>query len=571
MKPFLCSVCSSPLLLSSFLVSAGARPKGFSLLHAACGEMSKKEEEYLEYCKYLVDNFKVDPNIRDEYGRTPLFYALYTNKKLVCELLLSRGADPFTEDWAGETPISYARKMKKSNRDGEAALIGSVLSVLGLVNSNDDSENNRINDAISPPKEVDVDGSKSVGSSAFASPEKYCEGFGLSKLVFYVSESKRGGYMRRLHDLEREVKHGSQLDDAFSNVFQGIFGTFFPDQSFVDSLFKDAIDGVVVAISPISKVVEKELKKLLCRFDIACDGQIESPIKIVCGPEGEGKIVRRFIGESPQRLVTMYVVMYSFPDSTVGEDEGISEYNRRGTFSKPAPIIRSEVLRNALPGNFYTELPLETLLSQTLPPKAGYLPVFALGPFTNKEDADKAKKEWKDQNMKGGWKNGVFDLSVMTANGKTVADSLNIHHHKIKAFHDDGRVKERKVDKESIEVSFRKMNEGDSLKAWPGSPFKPNCVENNSITLNIARKDTPMLWSRKRGVSSSSKASGVSVASMEGAARPPRPPTAATITATAAATNAAVSPPVLPFTGVIPGSPISNNPQRHISFNEADM
>ena len=103
--------------------------------------------------------------------------------------------------------------------------------------------------------------------------------------------------------------------------------------------------------------MHNELKRLLCRFDII-DEAVLSPSSAMPSTNtpdlktGE-KLKRQFVGASPARVSGYYAVMYSYPQSD--EDGGITEFNRRGTFSVPAPVIKSLKLHQALPGNYLGE------------------------------------------------------------------------------------------------------------------------------------------------------------------------------------------------------------------------
>ena len=50
-----------------------------------------------------------DPNIKDEAGRTPLYWAASEGHVDVVKLLLVYGADPTVEDKDGKTPLDLAR------------------------------------------------------------------------------------------------------------------------------------------------------------------------------------------------------------------------------------------------------------------------------------------------------------------------------------------------------------------------------------------------------------------------------------------------------------------------------
>ena len=67
---------------------------------------------YIDDVKELLST-GVDPNMFDEYNRTPLWWAVYYKRLQVAELLLETGADPNVKDKDGRTPLYNARKFEK--------------------------------------------------------------------------------------------------------------------------------------------------------------------------------------------------------------------------------------------------------------------------------------------------------------------------------------------------------------------------------------------------------------------------------------------------------------------------
>lgn len=80
---------------------------GESLLHLAC------RRQKVDVVDFLVNEAKIDPKVRDDYGRTPLHDACWTpapNFKLV-DMILSRCPDLlYIKDRRGHTPLFYARQ-----------------------------------------------------------------------------------------------------------------------------------------------------------------------------------------------------------------------------------------------------------------------------------------------------------------------------------------------------------------------------------------------------------------------------------------------------------------------------
>ncbi|XP_044322495.1 poly [ADP-ribose] polymerase tankyrase-2 isoform X2 [Triticum aestivum] len=64
--------------------------------------------EQLEVCSYLAGVLRVDVDAADDKGRTPLFYAVMSEKIAVVKCLLDHGADPDKADEAGLTPLHAA-------------------------------------------------------------------------------------------------------------------------------------------------------------------------------------------------------------------------------------------------------------------------------------------------------------------------------------------------------------------------------------------------------------------------------------------------------------------------------
>ena len=61
-----------------------------------------------EAIKSLIDNFKADPNKKNQQGETPLTFAVLNNKPESLNVLLLNGADPNKENKQRETPLTLA-------------------------------------------------------------------------------------------------------------------------------------------------------------------------------------------------------------------------------------------------------------------------------------------------------------------------------------------------------------------------------------------------------------------------------------------------------------------------------
>uniref|UniRef100_A0ACD5WE37 Uncharacterized protein n=1 Tax=Avena sativa TaxID=4498 RepID=A0ACD5WE37_AVESA len=84
------------------VVQAARAPDGIWALHVAAGT------KQMEVCRYLVQELRVDVNITDDKGRTPLIFAVHSENAAVVKYLLDHGADPNKADVIGLTPLHSA-------------------------------------------------------------------------------------------------------------------------------------------------------------------------------------------------------------------------------------------------------------------------------------------------------------------------------------------------------------------------------------------------------------------------------------------------------------------------------
>ena len=75
---------------------------GQTALHHAAGQGATR------MVRYLVEDAHADLNALDNNRRTPLFSAIQNNRITTIQLLRQYGADLFTKDEAGLTPMEYA-------------------------------------------------------------------------------------------------------------------------------------------------------------------------------------------------------------------------------------------------------------------------------------------------------------------------------------------------------------------------------------------------------------------------------------------------------------------------------
>ena len=63
---------------------------------------------HVDLVSYCLEYRQIDVNIRDEFERTPIFYAVISGSTMVLGYLLSHGANPLSVDVAGQQPIHIA-------------------------------------------------------------------------------------------------------------------------------------------------------------------------------------------------------------------------------------------------------------------------------------------------------------------------------------------------------------------------------------------------------------------------------------------------------------------------------
>jgi ankyrin repeat protein len=93
--------------IGRYLIEIGAdifakAGKGIIPLHLACQSGS------LEVLNLLFDADKIDIEVKDELGRTPLMWSIFSNNQDTVQFLLSRGADIESGLSTGQTPLFFA-------------------------------------------------------------------------------------------------------------------------------------------------------------------------------------------------------------------------------------------------------------------------------------------------------------------------------------------------------------------------------------------------------------------------------------------------------------------------------
>ena len=134
------------------LIQYGADPSEYAgkLLRWWLADNHDREDDEKEIILYLIKKYSLDPNTRNEVGRTPLFYCL-TSPNLVKQLI-KLGASWEVMDEAGNTPLIYywiatdigylpelllnklpAQHYRRQNNEGKTALHYAVRSSLFFV------------------------------------------------------------------------------------------------------------------------------------------------------------------------------------------------------------------------------------------------------------------------------------------------------------------------------------------------------------------------------------------------------------------------------------------------------
>ncbi len=75
-----------------------------------CDEFNSIHEAVYHGNTYCTKKFLeqgVDPNVKNEAGKTPLHIAAMYGYRDIVELLLDHGADPNARDWGGQTPLHW--------------------------------------------------------------------------------------------------------------------------------------------------------------------------------------------------------------------------------------------------------------------------------------------------------------------------------------------------------------------------------------------------------------------------------------------------------------------------------
>ncbi|MCL7048274.1 hypothetical protein MKW94_002120, partial [Papaver nudicaule] len=90
-------------------------------------------EGKIEICKYLTEELKIDVNIKDEDGDTPLLHAARQGHNDIAKYLIECGANPDTCSELGATALHHAAGM------GNTDLLNLLLSKVAEVDSQSDA------------------------------------------------------------------------------------------------------------------------------------------------------------------------------------------------------------------------------------------------------------------------------------------------------------------------------------------------------------------------------------------------------------------------------------------------
>ncbi len=133
------------------LIRHGADPSEYAekLLRWWLADNHDREDDEKEIILYLIKKYSLDPNTRNEAGRTPLFYCLTPQNLELVKQLIKLGASWEVMDEAGNTPLIYywiatdigylpelllnklpAQHYRRQNNEGKTALHYAVRSSL---------------------------------------------------------------------------------------------------------------------------------------------------------------------------------------------------------------------------------------------------------------------------------------------------------------------------------------------------------------------------------------------------------------------------------------------------------
>ncbi|CAI5736919.1 unnamed protein product [Hyaloperonospora brassicae] len=112
---------------------------GATLLHAAVGVSTARQNAKVKLVHLLVDRVGFDPNVRNVFGQTPLHVAAMGGYPEVVRALLERGADPIAQDRSGLTALSLVHTLSRPPEEVVQILVDAESAAMRKIRSPSDT------------------------------------------------------------------------------------------------------------------------------------------------------------------------------------------------------------------------------------------------------------------------------------------------------------------------------------------------------------------------------------------------------------------------------------------------